>query len=121
MKHGPILLIRLRRQERRLVNIRVELLLHWIGPLQAMFIQRLHEYRVGHFQAVVEGLEILIHVRRSELLRRDGGEGAVEIVDAVDEVLCEALERKVLGGLDFTPRAFLEVAEVGDAAEVFVL
>lgn len=51
----------------------------------------------------------------------DGGQRAVEVVDGLDEVAGKALERKVLGGLDFALGALLEVAVVGDGAQVLVL
>ena len=49
-----------------------------------------------------------------EFLGFDGGEGAVEVVDGIDQVFCEALQGEVFCGLDFAFCAFLEVAEVGD-------
>lgn len=67
----------------------------------------------------MEGDEVLVVTR--ELLDGDGGQGAVEVVDTVDQILCELLDGEVTGALDLTRRAVLEVAEVGDGAETFVL
>jgi hypothetical protein len=56
-----------------------------------------------------------------ELLWRNSIQGAVEVVDGLDEVAGESLDGKVFGRGDFALGAVLQVAEVGDGAEVFVL
>ena len=56
-----------------------------------------------------------------DLFGRDKGEGAVEVVDGFDEVFGEFGDGEVFGGLDVAFCAVLEVAEVGDRAEVFIL
>ena len=53
--------------------------------------------------------------------RRKGRECPVEIIDTVDQVFGKAGDGKVLGVLDIALGSFLEVAEVGDGAEVSVL
>lgn len=95
-----------------------------LQSLQAVLGKCLDEDALGHLEALVqvgELLEILVLVLGLELVCGDGRQGAVEVVDAVDEVLGELLDGKVAGGLDLTCRAVLEVAEVGDGAKAFVL
>lgn len=58
---------------------------------------------------------------RGERFRRDGLEGAVEVVDRLDEVFGESLDGELAGGVDVANGSVLEVTEVGDGAEVFVL
>lgn len=89
-----------------------------------MLGKRLDEDAFGHLETLVEVselLEVLVLLFSLELVRRDGGEGAVKVVDAVDEVLGELLNGKVTGGFDLTCGAVLKVAEVGDGAEAFIL
>ena len=50
-----------------------------------------------------------------------GGEGAVEVVDAFDEVGGEAGDGEGAGAVDVAFGAVLKVAEVGYGAKVFVL
>jgi hypothetical protein len=106
------------------VLVGVELDAIGLKALQAVLGQRLDEDVLGHLETLVEVgelLEVLALVLGLELLRGDGGQGAVEVVDAVDEVLGELLDGEVAGGLDLTCCAVLEVAEVGDGAKTFVL
>ena len=91
-----------------------------------MLLQRLHHYPLRHLQPIVQIPQILNLVTHflwgdGEFLRGDGGKSAVEVVDAIDEVFGEAGDGEVAGGGDVAFRAVLEVAEVGDGAEVFVL
>lgn len=57
-----------------------------------------------------------VWVVRRQLLGGDGGERTVEVVDAVEEVLGEALEGKFPCGGDFAFGLFLEVAVLGYGA-----
>ena len=50
-----------------------------------------------------------------------GGEGAVEVVDAFDEVGGEAGDGEGAGAVNVAFRTILEVAEVGYRTEVFIL
>jgi hypothetical protein len=120
MKANSILLIRLRRLKHGLMHIGVEFLgrLAGIKSFQAMFLQRADQDAVGHFDAVVQGGQVGV-VR--ELFGGNGADGAVEVVDGFNEVARETLDREVFGALDLALCALLEVAEVGDGAEVFVL
>lgn len=121
---GVVLLVGLGRHEGGLVLVGVELGALGLEALEAVLGERLDEDALGHLEALVEVsqvLEVLALVLGLELLDGHGGEGAVEVVDAVDEVLCELLDGEVAGGLDLAGGALLEVAEVGDGAEAFVL
>lgn len=121
---GVVLLARLRGHESSLVFVGVELVAIRLQAFQAVLGKRLNEDALGHLEALVEVselLEVLALLFSLELVRGDGGEGAVKVVDAVDEVLGELLDGKVAGGLDLTCGAVLEVAEVGDGAEAFIL
>jgi hypothetical protein len=70
---------------------------------------------------VCELLEVLVLLLDGQLLLRDGAEGAVEVVDGLDEVLCEGGDGELTGLLDLALCAVLEVAEVGDGAKALVL
>ena len=50
-----------------------------------------------------------------------GSEGAVEVVDAFDEVAGEAGDGEGAGAVDVAFGAVLEVSEIGYGAKVFVL
>ena len=66
--------------------------------------------------------EILVRLfQLRNFLRGNGAEGTVEVVDGLDEVFGEVSDGEIFGGLDVAFRAVLEVAEVGDGAEVLVL
>lgn len=69
----------------------------------------------------MQGHQVLVGVWRGEGGGLDGGEGPVQVVDGVDEVFGEAGDGEVARGGDFAFRALLQVAEVGDRAEVLVL
>lgn len=79
---------------------------------------------LGHLDTFVEVgelLEVLRFFRSLKLVGRDHCQGTVKVVNAVDEILCEFLDSKVAGSLDFTSSAILQVAEIGDSAEAFIL
>lgn len=90
-----------------------------IKSLEPVLLERLHQYSLSHPQPVVQRQQLRIVL--CQFLRRHGAERAVEVVDAVDEVLGEALERKVFGCLYFAFRLVLEVAVVGYLALISVL
>lgn len=109
-----VLLSWLGSHENSLMDIGVELLagLGGIEALEAVLLQRVDEDAISHLDALVQGDQILVVAL--ELLGGNGGEGAVEVVDRLDEIAGEALDGKVLGGLCLARCALLEVAEVGD-------
>lgn len=118
---GAVLLVRHGRLEDGLVDVGVELLgrLAGVEALEAVLLEGAQEDAIRHLDAIVEGDEFLVLLR--ELLGGHRADGAVEVVDGLDQVAGEALQSKVLGGLDLALGALLEVAVVGDAAEVLVL
>lgn len=64
---------------------------------------------------------MLCFLRSIELFFRNHGESAVEIINAVYEVLGKFLDGEVFGCFYFARGSFLEIAEFGDLADVFVL
>lgn len=56
-----------------------------------------------------------------ELLGGNHAQSAVEVVDTVNKVLGELLDGKVASSLNLTLGAILEVSEVGDSSEAFIL
>lgn len=102
------------------MDIGVELLcvLAGVEALEAVLLERRHEDAVRHLEAVVQRREVLVI---GELGRLDIDQRAVEVVDGFDEVAGEFLQGEVLCGADLALGALLEVAVVGDGAEVFVL
>lgn len=52
---------------------------------------------------------------------RHGDQRAIEVVEGVEEIGCETLDAEFFGVVYLPAGLFLEVAEVGDRAEVFVL
>jgi hypothetical protein len=121
MEADSVFLIWLWCLEHSLVHIWVELFALGAGvkTLQSMLLEGIHENVIGHFEAVVQCYKVGIF--GCEFFGRNGGEGTVEVVDAFYEVAGEALEGEVFGGLDLALCPLLEVAVVGDGAEVFIL
>lgn len=103
------------------MNVGVELLaaLRGVEALETVLLQCSDQNAVSHLDALVKGGQVLVIT--IELLGRNGREGAVEVVDGLDKIAGEALDGEVLGGLCFARCALLEVAEVGDGAEILVL
>lgn len=110
MEAGVVLLLRLWHHKGSLMLVWVELVavLTWVESLQAVLLQCVDEDGLSHLETVVEVLQLLV-LSRKHLLRYSG-ESAVEVVDAVNQVLCESLKTKVSCCLDFTLRLFLQVA-----------
>lgn len=104
------------------VLVGVELFAGGVDALEAVLGEGRHENVLGHLEAVVQVGEVLgLLGLVGEFLGRDGGESAVEVVNALDEVLGELLDGKVARRLDLALGAVLEVAEVGNGAKAFVL
>ncbi len=90
--------------EGSLMHIRIKSLLidGRVEALQAMFLERLHQDRLRHLEAVVEVDQIFVRGTRArrfvvvghQFLGGDGGQGSVEIVDRIDQVLRETLDRE---------------------------
>jgi hypothetical protein len=111
---GAVLLSWLRCHKYGLVDIGIEFLagLGGVEALETVLLQSVNENAVSHLDALMQGDQVLVVAL--ELLGGNGGEGAVEVVDGLDEIAGEALDGKVLGGLCLARCALLEVAEVGD-------
>ena len=124
IEDGVILLSLLRAHEGGLVLVRVELLAGGVETLQAVLLEGVHEDVLGHLEALVQlndVLELIVLLGRLKPLLGDHGESAVEVVDALDQVLGEALDGELAGVLDLALGPVLEVAEVCDGAQAFVL
>lgn len=98
-----------------------------VEALEPVLGQRLHQDGLGHLEAVVEVQQILVDAFITlfrlgiEYRRGHGLQGAVEVVDGLDQVLGEALDGKVFGRLYIPLRPILQIAEVGDGSKVLVL
>lgn len=103
------------------MSIRIERLSDRINLLETMFLQRVEQYALRHLQPVVEVDEVLVVFHVGAGLFGDGGQRAVEVVDAVDEVFGEFLDGEVTGCFLVALRAVLQITEVGDGACEFVL
>lgn len=134
VEHGIVLLVGHGRHKRRLVLVGVELVAGRVEAFEAVLLERLHQHGLGHLEAVDEVDKVLVGGLSStrcigasfggrlfERLLRHHGQRAVQVVDAVDKVLGELGNGKVAGRLDLALGALLQVAEVGDRPEVFVL
>lgn len=136
--------------EHRLMQIRIKHVprRRRVEALKPMTLQRGHQNRFRHLQALVQAHEVrvqrihdrlrrrtLIAVtataaaaaavarrrRRGQLCRRHRQQRVLEVVDGRDQVFAEFLQREVPCGLGLAFCALLQVAVVGDGAEVFVL
>lgn len=111
------------------VTVRVELLglavngLCRVETLQAVLQQRVHEDVLGHLEALVKVLQVLVGLGLvgGELVGGDDGEGTVKVVDRLEQVDGEFLNGECSSALHVALGALLEVSKVGDRPEVFVL
>lgn len=120
-EHGIWFLVRHRHLERRLVSVRIERLADRINLLEAVLLQRAEQDALRHLQPVVEVDEVLVVFYVRAGLFGNGGQRAVEVVDAVDEVFSKLLDGEVAGCFLVALGAVLQIAEVGDGACEFVL
>lgn len=114
VEDAAVLLIWLRCHEGRLVLVGVELLAVGVHALEAVLLEGGHENVFRHLDTLVEGVKVLVVA--IQLLGRDVCKGAVEVVDALDEVLGELLNGEITRSLDLARGTVLQVAEVGDGA-----
>lgn len=127
--HITVLQVRCRGHEGGLVQVGVELLglaidlLAGVEALQTVLLERAHESLLGHLETVdkVEEFLVLFVALGTELLLGHRQQRAVKIVNALQQVLGEALDGKVASTVHVALGALLQVAELGDGAEVFVL
>ena len=124
VEDGVVLLVGLGSHEGGLVLVGVELVALGVQTLQTVLGEGLHEDVLGHLETLVqvdEVLQVLALLGRLELVGRNHGEGTVEVVDALDEVLGEALDGEVASSLDLALGAVLQVAEIGNRSHALVL
>lgn len=74
-----------------------------------MFLERLHQYRLRHFQPIIQTRQIFAAVQS---LGRYSAQGSVKVVDTFDQVKGEAGDGEIAGGLYIALCAFLKIAEV---------
>jgi hypothetical protein len=121
---SAVFLVGLGSHESSLLLVGVELLALGAEALEAVLLEGVHENILSHLEALIqvgEILKVLGSVLSIELLLGNHPKGAVEVVHAVDKVLCELLDCKVFRRLDLTGGSLLEVAEIGDGAQALVL
>lgn len=127
--HIAVLQFRRLGHESGLVEVGVELLglaldlLTGVEALQTVLLEGAQEDVLGHLEARDEFEEILVGLALDgfELVLGHGQQCAVEVVNALQEILGKALDGEVPGIVLVALGALLEVAEIGDGAEVFVL
>ncbi|GAO47958.1 hypothetical protein G7K_2152-t1 [Saitoella complicata NRRL Y-17804] len=121
VEHSPRLLSRHRNLKQRLMHIRIKLLLQPIKPNQAMPLQRPHHNLLGHLQPRIQIHQLLVACGIGTVLDGNGVERALKVIDGFDEVFCEFLDGEVFCGFHVAGCSVLEVTEIGDGAEKFVL
>lgn len=96
------------------MQIRVKLfsVLARVESFKSMLFERLHQYCLRHLQPVVQIRQLFVTITLPQLLCGYGAEGSVKVINAFDQVLGEAGDGEVAGGLNVTLRAFLKIAEV---------
>lgn len=118
-----------RGHEGSLVQVGVELLglaldlLAGVEALEAVLLEGVHEDVLGHLETSNEVKQSLVLLSRGsvELIRGHGQQRAVKVINAVEEILSKALNSEVAGTVHIALCALLEVAEVGDGAQIFIL
>lgn len=95
VEHGAVLLVRLRGVEDGLVLVGVEALAvdGRVEALEAVLLERAHEDVIRHLEAVMQRDEVLVVGR--QLGGIDVQKRALEVVDRLDQVPCEALQGEV--------------------------
>jgi hypothetical protein len=115
--------------ERGLVQVGIELLglafdqLGGIEALKAVLLEGVEENALGHvktFDELVESL-VVFSLGSGELFLGHGQQSAVKVVNAVKEILGEALDGEFAGAIHVTLVAFNLVAGFRDCAKVLVL
>jgi hypothetical protein len=122
--NGIILGLRMRHKNGNFVIGSVELLAEGIQPHDAVLREHLHEDGLGELETLVEADEVLVVLGgglAGELVLGHDVQGAVEVVDAVEEVRGEFLDGEVFCCFLVAGAAVLEGAEFGEEAEVFIL
>lgn len=94
------------------VGIKLLVLGAGVNALKTVLLESVDEDSVGHLEAIIQGNKVLVLV--DQPLFGNGGQGAVEVVNRLDQVASKALDGEVLSGLDLALSALLQVVEVGD-------
>ena len=98
-------------------------LLRRIESLHTVLLERVHEDVLGHLQTSDEFHQFLVFpgCRTTELIRWHREEGAVKVVNAFEQVNGEFLNGKVTSAFHVALSALLEVQEVRNGTNIFVL
>lgn len=116
--------------EGSLMQVGVELLRLALGglfrgveSLHTVLLEGVHENILGHLQTSDQFHQFLIALRRgtTELIGWHREKGPVKVVNAFEKVNGEFLNSKVTGDFHVTLSALLEVKEVRDGTNIFVL
>lgn len=94
------------------VGIKLLVLGAGVNALKTVLLESVDEDSVGHLEAIIQGNKVLVLV--DQLLFGNGGQGAVEVVNRLDQVASKALDGEILSGLDLALSALLQVVEVSD-------
>ena len=97
--------------------------LAWIESFQSMLLQRAHKDVFRHPETGVQVLQVPVCriFRWLDSISRYALKRAIEVVDTRDQIVREALDGEIPSRFDVALGSVLEVAEVGDRAEIFVL
>lgn len=112
-----------------LVQVGVELLMlalneiSRVESLNTVLLERAHEDSLGHLQTGNKIQQVLVGLSlgATELVLRHGKQGTVEVVNALEQVNGELLDGEAAGLFHVTLCALLEVEEVRDRTDIFVL
>ena len=98
-------------------------LLRRVESLHTVLLEGVHENILGHLQTSDQFHQFLVALGRgtTELIGWHREEGAVKVVNAFEKVNGEFLNSKVTGDFHVTLSALLEVKEVRDGTNIFVL
>lgn len=101
-----------------LVWVELVAVLTGVESLETVLLECAHQDSLSHPQTIIKRLQLLVG---AQLVLGNNGEGAVQVVDTVEEVLGESLKSEVLCCLDFTLCLLLKVAVLGDLTLPLVL
>lgn len=94
-----------------------------VESFQSMLLQGIHQDMLGHLQAgyKIHEFLILVGLGRVDLLIWHGQESPIKVVNTLQEVDGKSLDSKVTGIFHITFRAFLEVEEIRNRTNIFIL
>lgn len=111
------------------MQIRIELLslavdlLARVETLQTVLLEGVQEDVLSHFETSNEVKQVLVRLGLGsfEFFLGNGEQSTVKVVNALQKILGKALDGEVASILLVAPGTFLEVAEFGNGAKIFVL